>query len=525
MEEYGVNDDIEAMMKAQITSSQQKQMAKKNSAKSADGAAAAEAAKTVAAGGTDAPKDGATAAAAAPAGGKAKEDGAESKGHNMTKTMYAVSQASDEMVKLMAEKKRVMAEVKALRDVLAPQLEAVRQEIRDLPITSLYQVMAFTKPPKLFAEWLKAVCYELDLKNAKKWKVGQALLKQKDFKEVLCDFDPSNLTRKNLERVTPIIEQQENYFDSVTEHSLVDAVVGTVFSNWACSMYRYGSQIIPKKEQLRKLEKQIENAKSCEHRLAERFLNVRMKYMRKLFERLDVDKGGTVDFKELQHVLTKFHMKKEKKKMLKDKIGIAHKQASKLMVSADKDGGYVGAAEMDFEEFTSFMLALLRSLFLELDTNRNGKIDSMEVKEFLRLVYGPGLGLSAKPPKDLKKVGKKINKIYKMMARVAKKSAAKGESIEIDVDAFIDFSLTHISSKAALKKNALERLLCAATMEGGLSKAMQTTAMDDIQAAIAAEAVGKLSRFGLESVVESNDVAIGKRDGDWVDASLKGEHS
>merc|ERR1719263_1886822 len=132
------------------------------------------------------------------------------------------------------------------------------------------------------------------------------------------------------------------------------------------------------------------------------------------------------------------------------------------------------------------------------------------------------MGMGAKPPKDLKKLGKKMNKIFKEMRKVAKKTLPKGEkktkakNIEINQDAFIDFCLVHISSKAASKKNALERLLCAATYEGGLQKAMETTAMEDIQAAIAAETMGEKSRFGLESVVESNDVTIGTRDGDWV---------
>lgn len=254
--------------------------------------------------------------------------------------------------------------------------------------------------------------------------------------------------------------------------------------------------------------------------------------MRKLFGILDADKGGTVDFKELQHVLTRFHMKGEKvkkkaqkQKLVKEKIEIAHSQAAKLMESGDKDGGYVGAAEMDFEEFTSFMLALLRALFLELDANKNGKIDSGEVKEFLRIVYGPGMGMGAKPPKDLKKLSKKMNKIFKSMRKVAKKSTSKGEKIEIDVDAFIDFSLVHISSKAASKKNALERLLCAATYEGGLMNAMKTTTMEEIQAAIAAETRGEQSRFGLESVVESNDVKIGEREGDWVDGNVHEDNS
>jgi len=430
------------------------------------------------------------------------------------------------MSKLLAEKKRVLAEMASLKAVLEPQLKGVRQEVEDLSVTNLYQVQTFAKPPKNFADWVKAICIELDLKNAKKWKTGKALLTRKTFKEDLIKFDPVKLKRKHLEKVRPIIDKQENYYDPIDEHSLVDAIVGTVLSNWACSMYRYGSQIVPKKEHLAKLEVQIEGAKSDEHRLAERFVDTRMKYMKKLFSTLDTDKGGTVDFKELQHRLTLFHMKGQKtknktakQKLVQEKISIAHDQATKLMVTGDKDGGYVGAAEMDFEEFTSFMLSLLRALFHELDANKNGKIDSGEVKEFLRIIYGPGMGFGDKPPKDLKLLSKKMNKIFKAMRKVAKKSAPKGEklkNIEIDMDAFVDFSLVHITSKAASKKSALERLLCAATYEGGLRQAMQTSSMEDIQAAIAGELVGSDSRFGLEEVVASNDVKIGERDGTWV---------
>lgn len=511
MEEYGVNDEVEAMMKKQMSLSTSKEIAKKQS-KTSDSAAAA-AAPARAAG-----------AASAAAADTADED--DESGLGMTKTMYAVSQASEEMAKLLSEKKRVTAEMASLKEVLEPQLEAVRDEVRHLGITSIYQVQAFDKPPKVFGEWVKAVCHELGLKAPKKWKTGQNLLKRKDLKEDLCKFDPAKLQRKHLDKVRPIIEKQTNYYEPTDNKSLVDAIVGSVLSNWACSMYRYGTQIVPKKEQLAKLEKQIELAKSDEHKMAEHFVDVRMKYMKKLFGILDADGGGTVDFKELQHKLTLFHMKGQKVKkkakkqeLVREKIGIAHSQASKLMTTGDKDGGYVGAAEMDFEEFTAFMLSLLKALFLELDANGNGKIDSGEVKEFLRIVYGPGMGFGAKPPKDLKKLSKKMNKIFKSMRKVAKKSTAKGEKIEIDVDAFIDFSLVHISSKAALKKNTLERLLCAATLDGGLAKAMQTTGIDGIQAAIAAETRGDKSRFGLESVVESNDVKIGQRDGDWVKPS------
>lgn len=507
MEEYGVNDDIEAMMKEKITSSKQVK-AKKANSKSA------------------APSSGAAAAAlgAAASANIAAEDA--TKGLNMTKTMFAVSQASEEMSKLLAEKKRVVAEMSSLKSVLEPQLKAVRQEVEDMSVTNLYQVQSFTKPPKNFAEWVKAMCIELDMKNPKKWKTGQTLLKKKNFKEILIKFDPTKLQRKHLEKVRPIIDKQENYYPPSDEHSLVDALIGTVFSNWASSMYRYGSQIVPKKEHLAKLEQQIEAAKSDEHRLAERFVDTRMKYMKKLFATLDTDKGGTVDFKELQHRLTLFHMKGQKtknktakQKLVQEKIEIAHSQATKLMGTGDKDGGYVGAAEMDFEEFTSFMLALLRALFEELDANRNGKIDSDEVKEFLRIVYGPGMGFGDKPPKDLKLLSKKMNKIFKAMRKVAKKSAPKGEklkNIDIDIDAFIDFSLVHITSKAAFKKSVLERLLCAATIEGGLQKAMQTSSMEDIQAAIAGELIGSKSRFGLEEVTASNDVKIGEREGTWV---------
>ena len=41
-----------------------------------------------------------------------------------------------------------------------------------MSVTNLYQVQSFAKPPKNFSEWVKAICIEMDMKNAKKWKVG-----------------------------------------------------------------------------------------------------------------------------------------------------------------------------------------------------------------------------------------------------------------------------------------------------------------------------------------------------------------
>merc|ERR1719181_2700963 len=86
----------------------------------------------------------AAAAAAASPGEVANADGG--KGLGMTKTMYAVSQASDEMAKFLSEKKRVKAEMASLQAVLDPQLKAVRDEVKHMSITSIYQVQAFAKP-------------------------------------------------------------------------------------------------------------------------------------------------------------------------------------------------------------------------------------------------------------------------------------------------------------------------------------------------------------------------------------------
>ena len=83
----------------------------------------------------------------------------------------------------------------------------------------------------------------------------------------------------------------------------------------------------------------------------------------------------------------RYHCLKTKQKEWREKINVAHDQARRMVGRGDVEGGYVCAAELEFDEFVAFMLTLLKVVFNKVDLNGDGIIAEEEMKELLQIMF------------------------------------------------------------------------------------------------------------------------------------------
>lgn len=100
--------------------------------------------------------------------------------------------------------------------------------------------------------------------------------------------------------------------------------------------------------------------------------------IRELFNRLDKNKDGKIEFHELKEALTEMNHKKSKKK-LSEKDTTKEDEYAKTLYSSMTQG----AEHLDFRDFVSYISQKdkkIEIVFGDLDFDKNGIIDSNEIK-------------------------------------------------------------------------------------------------------------------------------------------------
>jgi len=439
------------------------------------------------------------------------------------RTLFRVKVPSLDRVKIAGELHWEEVELERVTKECQEVLLQSHELLKEINSVHIGQLAATASPTNEFAFCMQAVLtilrqFHKKYKKTTKWQTALVLLKNMHFLQMILDYPIRRVSSSTIGKLQKYLRDEPlNTYAALVEKTQeqekarkvpidVHRFAAARLMAWCRAVNHYATTVFPRMAKIKSLKQAIDDLKSPEEKVAERFTKYRQKGLQKLYRSLDKDSNGAVSFVEVQTFLARYNCLKTKQKEWREKINIAHDQARRIVGRGDVEGGYVCAAELEFDEFVAFMLTLLKVIFNKVDVNGDGVIALDEMKELLQVMYGPNMGLSESNKKDANKVNKKVKSMFKALSGKGKSkkgskkhkqhstSAKDGPADSgpaalegVDQELFIDAMIDVLVLPANIKKRVLERLLTLSISDADWNHAKRAATLEYVQVAMASE--------------------------------------
>jgi hypothetical protein len=294
------------------------------------------------------------------------------------RTLFRIKVPSLDRVKIAGElhweESEMAHATKECQEVLV-QSHALLQEINPV---HLGQLAATAVPTPEFALCLQAVLtllkqFNKQYRKVAKWQTALLLLKNLQFVTMLTTYPVKRVSPTTIGKLQRFLkdEQLRGYAElkelavpGQNQHSHrssgsnsnnngpqrnastisgggenVHRFAAARLMAWCRAVNHHATTLFPRATKIKALRQAIDDLKSPEEKVAERFTQYRQKGLQKLYRSLDKDSNGAVSFVEVQTFLARYNCLKSKQKEWKEKINVAHDQARRIVGRGDVEGG------------------------------------------------------------------------------------------------------------------------------------------------------------------------------------------
>ena len=199
--------------------------------------------------------------------------------------------------------------------------------LKEINPVQLGQVAATTNPSPEFAKCMQAVLtllkqFNKQYKKVAKWQTALLALKNMQFISMLLQLPVRRVSPTTIGKLQKFLKDEDlRAYAEMKDPKPVEAddkggknklpedvhqFTASRLMAWCRAVNHYATTLFPRQNKIKALKQAIDDLKSPEEKVAERFTLYRQKGLQKLYRALDKDSSGAVSFVEVQTFLARY---------------------------------------------------------------------------------------------------------------------------------------------------------------------------------------------------------------------------